>query len=306
MLKRKRTEMSVSKMMLVILFLVFVPFLGASAQEGGHGPLEITTIAFSPTGEYMAYAGGSYGGCLPSETEDAELSEYAIHILNSATLDIVATLTGHRCQVTTVAWSPDGTKLASAGLDAVYIWDIATTRIISSPVGASEAPKSGVVWSADSTWIADIDLLRGATRIWRTSDGSVLTYLGLEQTARTMAIALNPTGTLLAQAASDGATYLWDVSNFTSGGDPILVASYADRPAASLAWSPDGSQLALGGVEILLIDPASGNILATLTGHENVVTTVAWNKEHELLASGSSGRDCSYLGHPVFSLVEHI
>lgn len=59
-------------------------------------------------------------------------------------------------------------------------------------------------------------------------------------------------------------------------------------PVASLAYRPDGKLLAAGGYkEILLIDSASGDVLANLMGQIGKVTAVAFSPDGQYLASAS-------------------
>jgi hypothetical protein len=62
---------------------------------------------------------------------------------------------------------------------------------------------------------------------------------------------------------------------------------------ASLAWRPDGKMLALGVYkEVRLTDPATGKIMATLSGHAQEVRALAFSHDGKLLAAagGLPGR----------------
>ncbi|MFZ0745472.1 MAG: c-type cytochrome domain-containing protein [Terracidiphilus sp.] len=57
-------------------------------------------------------------------------------------------------------------------------------------------------------------------------------------------------------------------------------------PVASIRFSPDGSLLAVGGFqEVRLIDPASGKLIARLTGHADSVRSLAFSPDGRMLAA---------------------
>lgn len=67
------------------------------------------------------------------------------------------------------------------------------------------------------------------------------------------AAALNPAGTLVAGGTSSGETYLWDVptqQQVAAFGDQGGGAGFA---AQEMTFSPDGSQLAIGGQSVISV-----------------------------------------------------
>jgi WD40 repeat protein len=275
---------------IVVVSLCLLGILNITAQTEGPLVDEIAALDYSPDGQFLALAGGAFA-CLSPEVELTleERSVYAIEIFEAETLTSETSLIGHLCRVNAVEWSPNGQHLISSGMDGrAQIWDVSTGADISHISVAFGNAIYGGTWHPTGTYVADFFDNAAGARIWDPADGTLIASLAPSVSiARTMDIAWSPNGAWLAQSDSAGYVHIWDVNAVVSGVVTEPMVSYSNLDATTAAWSPDSSQLALGGNEIRIIEPATGQITQTLSGHDRIILSMEWNPINNSVASAS-------------------
>ncbi len=119
-----------------------------------------------------------------------------------------ATLDGHRDSVSCLAYSLDGSLLASGSADGVVcLWDGESGELRHQLRGHQNAIRS-VAIHPDGLVVASggVD---GSIRLWRASDGALCQVL-TGHSSGVLRIAFSPTGALLASGGGDGAITLWE------------------------------------------------------------------------------------------------
>ncbi|KAJ5895429.1 hypothetical protein N7495_007120 [Penicillium taxi] len=170
------------------------------------------------------------------------------------------TLDGHSDGVNSIAWSPDGSRLASASHDkTVRIWDPATGQSVSTLEGHSGLVRS-IAWSPDGSRLASASIDK-TVRIWDPATGqSVSTLEGHSDWVRS--IAWSPDGSRLASASDDKTVRIWDPAT----GQSVSTLEGHTNLVLSIAWSSDGSRLASASSDetVRIWDPATGQSVSTL------------------------------------------
>lgn len=203
---------------------------------------------------------------------------------------------GHTSRVTSVAWSPDSQKIASASYDkTVQIWEASTGKLLLSYRNHSDQIFD-VAWSPNGRYVASAGHDQ-TVQVWDPITGKpVNNYRG--HNGRITSISWSPDSQKIASASDDMTVQVWEAA---TGRSLPPYRGHADCLLA-VAWSPDGRHIASGGKDkmIQIWDPnRESRLLAlispfrrqvTLSGHTNRINALAYAPGGRRIASASSDK----------------
>jgi WD40 repeat protein len=236
-------------------------------------------MALDRSGSLLAIAAGARGGI-------------RVVLYDTASHTEVRSFAGHADYVTWLAFSPDGTRLASGSADnTVKLWDVATGTQLLSLEGHVERVNAGA-FSPDGLTLATADQGR-VVRLWDGVGGrEVFTLHG----GVALGLAFSPDGKHLAATAGSGdRTVLWDPA---SGRQRFSLSQPGEsRSGWSLAFSPDSKSLAIGQhagpgkpVHIDVWDLTSRTRRHRLNGHPHLIAALSYSRNGRRLAAAAWDR----------------
>jgi WD40 repeat protein len=213
--------------------------------------------------------------------------------LDPETGKLEATLTGHAAPVTSLAFFPDGNRLASAGGDRVVkVWDVAERKVVKELAG-HESAILAVAVSPDGKLVASGAADR-TVRGWDPEAGKqAWVWTGKSAVC---AVAVRKGGATVAAGTADGGLVVLGVA----GGSPKELFHQPAHVAgvACVAFDPDGTRAATvggdGAVRIWTVTDTGGLVsLARFEGQPkpgtssgySPLTGVAFSPDGRLVAS---------------------
>jgi WD40 repeat protein/DNA-binding SARP family transcriptional activator len=220
----------------------------------------------------------------------------------------------HQSAVTSVAWSPDGSMVASSSSseNRVDIWEPATGKTILSinmPKGISGNKLDmalHVQWTLDGKHLLtltgdryslgsqDYDL-----HVWNATSGDLISSLEIANQADPVSGELGvtfvnyPTGAAaeiapisgrLASLGGDNTAIVWD----RTWKKPEVILSGHSQSLNSVDWSPDETEMVTASMDgsAIIWDVKNGDMLFSLKGHEGRVNLALWSPDGTYLATG--------------------
>jgi WD40 repeat protein len=233
------------------------------------------SVAISPDGRLAATGDGP-------GTEPA----WSVRLWDMADGHEIRLLQGHTRDVQSVAFSPDGSLLASAGShdQTVRIWEVATGKELHCLRHSTRLDHLAFHPDGRHVVSAGHD---GSLRMWDVKTGEqVRTFEGHK--APVDGVAVSPDGRRIASGSNDRTARLWDAQT----GEELRQFPGHKDTVYNLAFSPDGRRLLSAdthGNLLRLWDVESGKEVRQFVGHTGDVCFVVFTPDGRRALSSGDG-----------------
>ena len=235
------------------------------SPQGGRNAEKNCCVAWSPDGELIASAEGE-----------------VIRLWEAQSGREIRALAGHRSEVRSVAFSPDGKNLATGSDDKiVQLWQVGSGKNIRAFSGHQNTILS-VAFSSDGKTLAS-GSSDNSVRLWQINSGREIRSLEHQQAVSS--IAFSPNGKILASASYDKSIRIWQVAN----GRQLKVITGHESRVLSISFSLSGEIIASGSSDnsVRVWQIADAREISTFKKHKSWVLSVSFSPDDKTIASAS-------------------
>ncbi len=206
-----------------------------------------------------------------------------VQMLSSQSYDNSLVFTRHTAAVKSVAFSPDGSLLATGSEDkTICIWNTKTGELVTT-IGDNFFPAIALKFrSNDELFIAsgpDIKLIDFSGKIIRTYTGKTVHIWSIDYNELKRKIT----------AGSFGKTIrVWD----TESGKEVLLLEGHEKSTLPVSFSPSGDRILSGSLDqsVRLWDVSTGKEIRKMDGHTSNIFSVAFHPSGKYAASASADK----------------
>ncbi len=191
--------------------------------------------------------------------------------------------------VPSLAWSPDGARLAIVSYPSISVWETKPQEL--QPL-VTDAQVSTVAWSPDSSKIASVQGGEDESLlIWDSSTGSLINKITYPQPYKAYAYNLSwsPDGKRIASDSTALDVLIWN----PTGKEVYALKGFETGRVGETAWSPDSSHVAAAGGDgtIRIWDLATAVNVLTIQGGG----PIDWHPTDNKLAGSGGNGDVAYI-----------
>jgi WD40 repeat protein len=246
--------------------------VGRSVETSG-----VVGVSFSPDGKFLAAASRDQTVKIYEVSTSQELHTLREHTDRA---NSVAELSH------AVAFSPDGSIVATSCHNAIRIWDWKAGKLLKTWPG-HEGQIKALVFSSDSQLLASGGADQGL-RLWNVTTGTEIACLR-GHTSDIWSIAFHPNGReLYSSSGSENLIRVWDIQRALQS----TMERRHDGPVYDVAFSPDGPFFASAGsrgeVRIWTLD--SPQHIHELHCHDSEVRALAFSRDGRWLVTAGADR----------------
>ncbi|GAQ90821.1 intraflagellar transport protein 80 homolog [Klebsormidium nitens] len=186
----------------------------------------------------------------------------------------------HAGPLTAIQWNQEGTAVATGGQDgALKIWS--RSGMLRSVLAQIDGPVLCLAWSPDAAALVYprgglllvAPLAAGARPLqWRAHDAPIL------------AVDWSPAADKIASGGEDAIYKVWDTD-----GRPLFQSAPLPSACTALAWAPGGCHLAVATRGAVYLCESSGVFASHYSFEGSMVRSVAWSCDGSRLAVGGAG-----------------